>query len=105
METWKLDRWLYFFVCCFHSDCLEHSFWSVKYLNFGQQLPIWTPHHTFLESWHPEVTKNPYYILSPEGRQKKKYYEILNNIHLEAVQDIFTGKSTDKWLVKQKNDQ
>ena len=34
-------------------------FWSVKYLNFGQKLPIWTTHHTFLESRHPEVTKNP----------------------------------------------
>ena len=36
-----------------------------------QKLPIWTAHHTFLESRHPEVNKNPYYILSPEGNQKK----------------------------------
>ena len=46
-------------------------FWSVKYLNFGQKLPIRTTHHTFLESRHPEVTKNPYYVLSPKGSQKK----------------------------------
>ena len=30
---------------------------------FGQQLPIQTAHHTFLESRHPEVTKNLYYVL------------------------------------------
>ena len=28
-------------------------FWSVKYLNFGQKLPIRTAHHTFLERRHP----------------------------------------------------
>ena len=31
---------------------------------FGQKLPIWEAHHTFLESRHTEVTKNLYYILS-----------------------------------------
>ena len=31
----------------------------------------WTTHHTFLESRHPEVTNNPYYVLSPEESQKK----------------------------------
>ena len=46
-------------------------FWSVKYLNFEQSLPIWTAHHTFLEIEHPEVTKKPYYILFLEGSQKK----------------------------------
>ena len=46
-------------------------FWSVKYLNFGQKLPIRTAHHTFLKSRHPEVTENPYYVLSPGGSQKK----------------------------------
>ena len=45
-------------------------FWSAKYLNFGQKLPIWTTYHTFLESRHPEVTKNPYYVLSPKWNQK-----------------------------------
>ena len=29
---------------------------------FGQQLPIQTAHHTFLESRHPEVTNNLYYV-------------------------------------------
>ena len=42
------------------------SFWSVTYLNLGQKLSIWTAHHPFLERRHHEVTKNPYYVLSPE---------------------------------------
>ena len=46
-------------------------FWSVKYLNFGQKLSIRATHHTSLESRHTEVNNNPYYILSPEGSQKK----------------------------------
>ena len=46
-------------------------FWSVKYLNFGQKLPIQTADHTFQESRHPEVTKNPYHVLSLKGSQKK----------------------------------
>ena len=37
-------------------------FWSVKYLNFGKNLPIRTTHHTFLEIRHTKVTKNPYYV-------------------------------------------
>ena len=45
-------------------------FWSVKYLNFGQNLPIWTAHPTFLESEHPEVTKSLYYVLFLKGSQK-----------------------------------
>ena len=43
----------------------------VKYLNFGQKLLIRTPHHTLLENIHAEVTKNPYYVLSTKGSQKK----------------------------------
>ena len=46
-------------------------FWSVKYLNFGKKLPIRTTHHTFLEGGHPKVTKNPSYVLSPEGSQER----------------------------------
>ena len=46
-------------------------FSSVKYLNFGQKLLIGTAHHTFLESKHAEVTKNPYYVFSRKGRRKK----------------------------------
>ena len=46
-------------------------FWSVKYLDFGQKLPFRTANHTFLKSKHLEVTKNPYYVLSPEGSQRK----------------------------------
>ena len=32
-------------------------FWSVKYFNFGQKLPIRTAHHTFLEIRHPGLLK------------------------------------------------
>ena len=45
-------------------------FWFVKHLNFGKSYQIDSPSY-FLESRHPEVTKNPYYVLSPKGRQKK----------------------------------
>ena len=45
-------------------------FWCVKYLNFGQKLPIRTAHHTFLESTQPQVTKNPYHVV-PRGEPKK----------------------------------
>ena len=45
--------------------------WSGKYHNLGQKLAILTAHHTFLESRHSEVTKNPYFVLSPRGSQKK----------------------------------
>ena len=46
-------------------------FWSVKYFNFGQKLPIQPTHHTFLQSRHPEVTKNPCYVLPPSGARKR----------------------------------
>ena len=36
---------------------------------FGQKLPIQTAHQTFLETRHPEVTKNLYYVLSTRRRQ------------------------------------
>ena len=45
--------------------------WSVKYLHFGQKLPVRIAHCTFLESKDLEVTKNPYYVLSSEGSQEK----------------------------------
>ena len=47
------------------------SFWSVSYPNFWEKLPIRTTHHSFLESRHPEITKNPYYVLFPKWSQKK----------------------------------
>ena len=46
-------------------------FSPLKYLNFGEKLLMRTANHTLQESRHPEVTKNQYYILSSEGRQKK----------------------------------
>ena len=78
-----------FFIYFFCSNCLQHSFlylkmvkiyflnvsffylfWSVKHLNFEQKLPIRTSHHIFLISRQPEVTKNPYSVLFPQGSRK-----------------------------------
>ena len=36
--------------------------------------------HTFLESRDPEVTKNPYYVLPPEG--SKKGYQLMDYWYL-----------------------
>ena len=42
-------------------------FWSEKYHTtiFAQKLPIWTAHHIFLESRHPEATENLYCFVHP----------------------------------------
>ena len=45
-------------------------FWSIKYLNLGQKLPIPTAHDTFLERRYPEVTKNPNYVARKISRKK-----------------------------------
>ena len=50
------------FSCCPPFD----PFWFVKFCNSQQKLPIWKVHHTFIESKHPEVAKNPCYLLSPK---------------------------------------
>ena len=47
-------------------------FWSIKYLNFEQKLPIHTAHHIFLESRQPEVTKI-HIMFCPPSRAKKRY--------------------------------
>ena len=57
-------------------------FWSVKYLNFEQKLPIRSAHHIFLESRHPEFTKNPYYALSPRGA-KTRYQGLMDYDHVQ----------------------
>ena len=52
------------------------AFWSIlvcKIPQLWEKLPIQTAHHTFLESRHPEVIKNPHYVLSHKGSQKKRY--------------------------------
>ena len=50
---------LWFILICKIPQCWE------------KKLLIWTAHHTFLERRQPKVTENPYYVLSPEGRQEK----------------------------------
>ena len=50
-------------------------------------LPIRTTHHTFLESRHPEVTKNPYHVLSPEWSQKKATAHVLITLKLLLLLD------------------
>ena len=63
--------------------------WSVKYLNFGQKLLIRTDHDTFLESRHRTVTKNPYYVLSLEGSQKKRYQlGLIRYIEVIVIADL-----------------
>ena len=58
-------------------------FLSIKYLNFGQKLPIWTTHNAFLESRHPDVTKNLYYVLSAK-RSQKNAIKIFSDIILKT---------------------
>ena len=41
-------------------------FWFVKFRNSQQKLPNSRIHHTFIESKHPEVARNPCYVLSPK---------------------------------------
>ena len=67
---------------------LFNSFWSVKYCNFGQKLPIRIAHQTFLESKHSEVTKNSYYVLSPEGEPKKGISSWTNSDYLHKTTKI-----------------
>ena len=76
-----------FSIYFFSSNCLWHWFLKLKILKirfnvvplwsilvckishfFFRKLPIQTAHHNFLESRHPEVTKNLYY-LSTRRRQ------------------------------------
>ena len=62
-------------------------FWSVKYLNVWEKLPIWTVHHTFQESRHPEFTKIHIMFCALKGAKRgisswtkpKKFYLILEN--------------------------
>ena len=79
---------LIFFIYFFRSNCLKYLFLNLKIFKihfrvvphlvhsglqntsiFHQKLPIQTAHHTFLESRHPEVTKNLYYVLPTRGSQ------------------------------------
>ena len=56
---------------------------GVKYLNFGQQLPIRMAHHIFLESKYPENTKNPLCLVFQE--------ETVGFVH--DVSELSTGKT------------
>ena len=51
-------------------------FWSVKYLNFEQKIPIRTVHHIFLESRQPGVTKIQ--IMFCPARGAKKRYQLMD---------------------------
>ena len=68
-------------------------FWSVKYLNIGQKLPIWTAHHTFLQNRHTEVTESPYYNLFPERSQKKVSAQVTSQGWRTQVSRV-----TTKWV-------
>ena len=89
METRQMNPFfIYFFcsVCNIHFYIWKWSkfiflwspfglFWSVKYLNFEQKLPIGTALHIFLESRHPEVTKT--HIMFCPLRGVKKRYQLM----------------------------
>ena len=48
-------------------------------------LPIRIAQHTFLESRHPEVTKNSYSVLSSEGQSKKGISSWTNSDYLNKA--------------------
>ena len=75
-------------------------FWSVKYLVF--KLPIQTAHLTVLERGQPEVTKNPYFVLSPEGSQKKGISSWTKNKQL-LLTASFTVKFELVFVLKPEN--
>ena len=82
--------------------------WSILVCKIPQ---IWTTHHTFLESRHPEVTKNRYYFFSSEWSQKKisahglvtlsgivvihlfltRYRKLLRELHIEPKNEEMVG--------------
>ena len=76
METWQMIQFFIYFS--FYSKIVQiriHKvlLWPIlvwKYLNFGQQLPIGTAHHTFLKCRHSEDTKNPNCYTLPSGAKK-----------------------------------
>ena len=73
-----------------------------KYLNFGQKLLIRTAHHTLLESRHPQVTKNPYYILAPVVGQKKgiSFWTRSRKHHFERASNCQKLSETQEWVFK-----
>ena len=87
--TWKQLKFI-FMLSCFG------PFWSVKYLNFGPELPMWIAHHIFLEGRLPKVTKNPCYVLSPESflyqlwtiEDNSERFEILRNTSFININKI-----------------
>ena len=91
MEAWKLNKWHHFLYLLFPHQLFvtfifvfENSynlfscvlpfspFQFVKYLNFGQKLPIQTADHTFIESRHSELTTNLYYVFLFSKRSQKR---------------------------------
>ena len=89
MIPFPLELWI---TCIFVFENSQNSFsccspfgpfWSLKYLSFGKKLPIRTTHHTFIESRHPDTTKNRCYVLYPMGSQKKVSADRLFLFHLK----------------------
>ena len=70
-STWKLHKWPHFFPLLFLLNLfITFISLNLKILNtFRQKLLIRTAHHTFLESRHPEVIKDLYYVLSTHRSQ------------------------------------
>ena len=70
-----------------HSDLLSTSI-------FGQNLPIQTGHHTSVESRHPEVTKNPYNVLSTHQNQIPIFLGYSSWTNLGEYHDLYLKSDT-----------
>ena len=68
-------------------------FWSAKYLNFQQKLPIWTTHHICLESRQPEVIKVHIMFCPPRGAKKKVSSYGLIPVVLSCLYPLFQIQS------------
>ena len=109
-----------FFIYFFRSVCNIH-FWIWKYSQsifkwsplwfimvckisqIPQRLPIWTAHYTFLESTHPGVTKNLYYVLSTHWSQIPIFYAPTHWIWVLEQFSNFVWSSIKKgWPAPQK---
>ena len=80
-------------------------FWSVKYLDFGQKLPIRTAHYTFLESRQAEVTKIHIMFCPPRGPRKGISWWTTGDVSLASYNHIETtilwcllGKLIERYL-------
>ena len=94
------NLFLYLKIVKIHFYFLSYDpFWSLKYLNFGQKLPIWIASHTFLTLRLLKI----YVMFCPQGSRKKvsahgllhflKKWNLINDYFLVTIWKIATGKT------------